>query len=152
MYVRILVFFVVTSLGAWIIMFMGFRTKRESSRYLETETTMTRGTIVDYERKYVRAGRGGAYTCWTPIVEFSAKGQTYRLKYRNYMEKEKFPVGKEVDIYYDMSDPTQFHLLEDPVYTDPGGGAIRIGLIGIVICAVLAVLFEIFVGEKWFPV
>ena len=59
-------------------------------------------------------------------------------------------VGATVDILYDVSDPTRFHLESDPVFTDPGGGAIRIALIWILLSAALTVFLAVFVGGATF--
>lgn len=113
---------------------------------LETEHTRTTGTIIDYARGEHRSGRRGVYVYWKPVVEFCADGQKYRAEYPNRMDREQFPIGTEVDILYDVSDPLRFHLEADPVFTDPGGGAIRMSIIWIAACAMLTLLLAVFVG------
>ena len=85
-------------------------------------------------------------TYWKPVVEFEAEGQKYRLEYENGMDRDRFPVGMAVDILYAVSDPSRFHLADDPVFLDPGGGAIRISIIWIVVSAALAIALAVFVG------
>lgn len=146
MLLKMLAFFTATSWFAWILIFMGFQTKRESRQRSETEHTRTTGTIVDYVRKEFRSGRSGIRVYWKPVVEFCADGQKYRAEYPNLMNRELFPIGTEVDILYDVSEPLHFHLAADPVFTDPGGGAIRIGFIWIAASAGLTLLLAVFVG------
>lgn len=146
MLLQMLGFFAATSWVAWILMFMGFQTKRESRQRSETEHTRTTGTIVEYARGEHRYGKGRVDAYWKPVVEFFAEGQKYRAEYPNRMDREQFPTGTEVDILYDVSDPLRFHLEADPVFTDPGGGAIRMSAIWIVACAVLTLLLAVFVG------
>ena len=125
MFLKMLAFFAATSWVAWMLMFMGFQTKRESRQRSETEHTRTTGTIIGYARGEHRSGRRGVYVYWKPVVEFLAEGQKYRAEYPNRMDRKQFPIGTEVEILYDVSDPLHFHLEADPVFTDPGGGAIR---------------------------
>ena len=159
MFLKMLAFFAATSWVAWMLMFMGFQTKRESRQRSETEHTRTTGTIIDYARGEHRSGRRGIHVYWKPVVEFIAEGQKYRAEYPNRMDREQFPIGTEVDILYDVSDPLCFHLEADPVFTDPGGGAIRLSIIWIVACAVLTLLLAVFVGglridfrELWYRI
>ena len=72
--------------------------------------------------------------------------EKYRAEYPNRMDRDQFPIGTEVEILYDVSDPLRFHLDADPVFTDPGGGAIRLSILWIVACAVLTLLLAVFVG------
>ena len=146
MFLKMLAFFAATSWFAWMLMFMGFQTKQESRQRSETEHTRTTGTIIDYARGEHRSGRRGVHVYWKPVVEFLAEGQKYRAEYPNRMDRDQFPIGTEVEILYDVSDPLHFHLEADPVFTDPGGGAIRLSIIWIAACAVLTLLLAVFVG------
>jgi len=146
MLLKLLAFFAATSWVAWMLMFVGFQTKRESRQRSETEHTRTTGTIIDYARGEHRSGRRGVHVYWKPVVEFLAEGQKYRAEYPNRMDRDKFPIGTEVEILYDVSDPLRFHLEADPVFEDPGGGAIRLSIIWIAACAVLTLLLAVFVG------
>lgn len=145
MALKMLAFFATTSWVAWMLLIMGLQTKRECRQRNETEHTRTTGTIVDYARGEHRY-RSGARVYWKPVVEFTADGQKHHDEYPNRMDTDKYPVGSEVDILYDVSNPSQFHLEADPVFTDPGGGAIRISIIWILISALLTILLAVFVG------
>ena len=57
MFLKMLAFFAATSWVAWMLMFMGFQTKRESRQRSETEHTRTAGTIIDYARGEHLSGR-----------------------------------------------------------------------------------------------
>ena len=147
MALKMLGFFVAISWFAWILFFMGIGQRRDSRLRDEREATRTTGTIVDYVQKEQKTGRRGGYLYWKPVVEYTADGQRFRAEYENRMDPDQHPVGKTVDICYDVSEPSHFHLSEDPVFTDPGGGAIRIALIWVLASAVLTVLLAVFVGD-----
>lgn len=149
MALKMLFFFAASSWIAWMLLIMGLQTRRESRLRSEAEHTRTTGTIVDYVRGEHRYGKG-VNVYWKPVVAFTADGQTRRAEYENRMDKERYPVGTEVDVLYDVSDPSHFHLEADPVFTDPGGGAIRISLIWILLSAVLTIALAVFVGGARF--
>ena len=147
---KILLFFAAASFAAWLLLFAGLSQRRDSRRRNEQEYTLTTGNIVDYVQKETRAGRGGVNRRRYPVVEFTVGWQKYRLEYENQMDQAKHPIGEPVGVLYDISDPTHFHLDSDPVFTDPGGGAIRIALIWIILSAVLTVALAVFVGGASF--
>ena len=144
MFLKMLLFFASITWPAFMLMFMGFQTKWESRRRSETEHTRATGIIVDYACGEYRNGHRRLY--WKPVVEFTADGEKIHAEYGNSMDRNRFPIGTEVDIRYDVSDPLRFHLEMDPVFVDPGGGAIRISLIWIAASAVLTILLAVFVG------
>ncbi len=148
--IKMLVFFAVASFAAWFLLFAGLSQRRDSRRRNEREYTPANGEIVDYVRKETSGGKGRSYSYWCPVIEFEAGIQKYRLEYENRMDKDMYPIGKTVGVLYDISDPTRFHLDSDPVFTDPGGGAIRIALIWIFLSAVLTVALAVFVGGATF--
>lgn len=147
MYITMLLVFFVTSFCAWILLIAGIRTKRETEKYLEAETTPATGVITDYVRKDFHPGRRGRYTYWMPVVEYAANGKTYSAPYRDTLDQAKFPIGTHVDILYDFRDPTQFHLAEDPVVLTPGLGAIRASVIWILLSIVLAIVIGLYAGD-----
>ena len=75
MFLKMLGFFAAISWVAWMVMLMGFQTKRESAQRCETERTRTTGTIVDYARGEYRSGRRGVQVYWKPVVEFFADAE-----------------------------------------------------------------------------
>ena len=134
--ITFLLSFALLSIVGWILLIMGIRSRREARLREDTEHTRTTGVIVDHVLKVLRRGRnGGSSIYYKPVIEFTAEGQGYCLEYGNYMDHEKYPVGKTVDILYDVSDPTHFHLEEDPMFLRHGG-AVRIGIIWIIASAV----------------
>ena len=137
-----LTFFAATSFAAWILLFAGLSQRRESRRRNEREHTRAAGRIVGYAFEK----SGGAYACLKPVVEFEAEGERIRAVYENGMDRERFPVGEPVDILYDVSDPSRFHLEADPVFISGGAGAIRVSLIWIVVSAALTLALAVFVG------
>lgn len=135
-----LISFALLSIPGWMLLFMGLKTRREARLREDREHTRTTGVIVDHVRKTMRVGRnGGTRVLWKPVVEFSAEGQSYHLEYDNYMDREKHPVGKAVDILYDVGDPTRFHLDEDPMFLRHGG-AVPIGILWIIGSAVFTLV------------
>ena len=146
MILKMLFFFAAVSFPAWFLLSAGLGTRRDSRRRSKRERRRATGVIVGYVRGRVRSGKSGGVAYWKPVVEFSAEGQSFHQEYPNMMDRERYPVGKEVDILYDGDDPARFHLAEDPVFTDPGGGAIRIALIWIAATAALDVALAVFVG------
>ena len=150
MAIKMLVFFTVSTFTAWILLFTGLSQRRESRRRNDQEYTRTTGRIVDYVRREHRGGRSGTYSYWRPVVDFTAEGQAVHTEYENCIDRERFPVGATVDILYDVSDPSRFHLAEDPVFISGGGGAIRIAVIWILCGAALTVFLAVFVGGATF--
>ena len=146
MALKMLGFFAASSYIAWILLFVSLGQRRESRRRGEREHTRTTGTIVDYVRQESPGGKGGARAYWRPVVEFTAEGEHFRLEYEDAMNPERFPAGETVDILYDVSDPSRFHLEADPVFISGGGGAIRVSVIWILISAALTVALAVFVG------
>lgn len=147
MLLKMLFFFAVASWMAWILLIIGLRTRRELSDRKEREYTRAAGIIVEYQ-----ASAEGRFTFMKPVVEFTADGQKLRLLYGNSMSQDKFPPGTEVDVRYDVSDPSRFHLEGDPVFENPGGGAIRIAVIWIVASLILTVFLAVFVGGARFDI
>ena len=150
MALKMLFFFAVASCAAWPLLFAGIGTLREVRQRNERENTRTTGVIVDYVNKVIRTGRSGRIDSWRPIVEYTADGQSYRVEYANSMSRDQFPEGMSVDVLYDVSDPTHFHLADDPVFLTPGKGAIRVAVIWIVASAALTVFLAVFVGGARF--
>ena len=147
--ITFLLSFALLSIAGWILLIMGIRSRREARLRENTEHTRTTGVIVDHVLKIARTGRnGGSNIYYKPVVEFSAEGQDYHLEYGNYMDHEKYPVGKTIDILYDVSDPTHFHLEEDPMFLGHGG-AVRIGILWIIASAVFVyVVVTVVYGER----
>ena len=147
MLLKMALFFGMCSFIGWLGLWAGIGTRRDTLRREEQEHTRTTGRIVDYVRKVHRSGRrGGGASYWVPVVEFRADGQSIRAEYENSMDRERFPVGMETDVLYDVSDPSRFHLAEDPVFIYAGSVAIRFAVIWIVVSAVLTVALAVFVG------
>ena len=106
--ITFLLSFALLSIAGWILLIMGIRSRREARLRENTEHTRTTGVIVDHVLKIARTGRnGGSNIYYKPVVEFSAEGQDYHLEYGNYMDHEKYPVGKTIDILYDVSPSTE---------------------------------------------
>ena len=141
--------FALLSIMGWIILFSGILSKRKARLREDAEYTRTTGIIVNHAPKVISTGRTGASKIfWKPVIEFSAEGQDYHLEYDHTMDRDKYPVGKTVDILYDVSDPTHFHLEEDPEFLRPGGD-VRIGIIWIIASAVFVyVVLTVVYGER----
>ena len=146
MAMKMLMLFAAFSFVAWILLFLGLAQRRESRRRNELERNRTTGCIVDYVRGESPAGKGRVRVYWKPVVEFMADGQKFQAEYENSMDRERFPIGETVDILYDVSDPSRFHLEADPVFVSGGRGAIRISIFWILASAVLTVVLAVFIG------
>ena len=142
---KMLFFFAVTSFIGWIMLFTGIGTRRDVQRRNDRERARTTGTIVDYVRKVRPMGRSTRVS-WHPVVEFTADGERCRLEYDGYTDREQFPLGMELEILYDVSDPSHFHLEANPVYTNNGATAIRVAVIWILASAALTLILAVFVG------
>ena len=143
---KALAFFAMASLVGWILLFSGIGSRREQRRREEREHTRASGSIVDYVGPEVQRGRGGTIVRWTPVVEFTAEGQKYRLKYGSPLDRDQHPVGESVDILYDVSDPEHFHLESDAAFTGGAGNLMRAGFIWILFSAVLTAMLAVLVG------
>ena len=143
---KALAFFAMTSLAGWILFFIGIGSRREQHRREEQEHSHATGRIADYVGREVRRGRGGTSVYWSPVIAFTADGQDYRLEYGTSLDKRQYPVGKTVDILYDVSDPTHFHLQSDHAFYHGAGNAMRIGLIWIALSLLLTTVLAVLVG------
>ena len=146
MTVKVLIYFGATSFFGWLLLLVGISTARDKKRKEYQEREQSEGIIVDYVRREYLSGRSKGSEYWVPVVEFTVYPQKYRLEYGNHMDQKKFPVGQKVTVLYDLSDPRQFHLEEDPTYNNGGRGAIKVGIIWIAACAVLTFVLAVFVG------
>lgn len=123
--------FIAFSVGGWILLAVGILFRRRWLRKQEQERVRATGVVVGY------AGNAPANSrrC-TPIIEYTAEGQTLRAPCKGPFEREKYPVGETLDILYDADDPTRFHQDADediPV----GRGLVRAGLVWIAVAAIL---------------
>ena len=142
---KMLLFFGVSSLLGWIMLFTGISSRREQRRREEYERTRATGRIVDYVRRD-RRGRYGNVTTYRPVIEFVADGDPVRKEYENAMIPEAHPVGEEVEVLYNISDPTRFHLESDQAFSEGAGNLARFGAIVIALAAVLTLVMAVFVG------
>ncbi len=143
---NVLFCFFMFSMAGWFILFAGISTYRNKRRREEVETTRTTGRIVDYVLKERPKGKGGTSVYWKPVIEFSVYPHTYRLEYDNALKESLHPVGENVEILYDLNDPSHFHLEDDPVYINGGRKAIRFGVIWILASAAITMALAVFVG------
>ena len=150
MTMKMLMFFGYTSLFGWIFLFVGIGAMREKRRREAREYTRTTGVIVDYVARKLsnRHTRGSIW--WMPVVSFTADGQEYRLENSNHMDRETCPVGQTVDVIYDVSDPTHFHLASDSAYENGGRTAMKVAVIWILASAAVTVALAVFVGGASF--
>ena len=143
---KMLTFFAVASFTGWILLFIGISSRRELRRRIEQEHTRTTGRIVDHVLRTPPTSNNSSRAYPVPVIEFSAEGQSYRLVYENRLDPDSFPKGETVDVLYDVSDPTHFHLDADPVFCSCGKAAIKFSLIWILASAALTFLLATVVG------
>ena len=158
MALKMLIYFAMTSWFGWIFLFVGISAIRERRAREIREHTLTTGSIVDYVRKETKTKRGVGVS-WKPVIEFAANGRKYRLEYENNMLPDGHPVGEAVAILYDLSEPSHFHLESDAAFYKGGGNLVKLGVIWIVACAALTIIFAVFVGglrlnfrEIWYSI
>ena len=123
--------FIAISAAGWILLIVGLLFQRRWLRKQEQERTRATGVVVDYADNTAASSPH----C-TPVVEFTAEGQTLRLPCKGVFEREKYPIGQTLDILYNADDPTSFHPdnAEEPAV---GRGLMRFGLVWIVIAVLL---------------
>ena len=59
-------------------------------------------------------------------------------------DRDKIIIGKSVDVMYDPSDPTHFHLTEDDANEKSSNSLLWLGLILVIVAAVLSVICYIY--------
>ena len=163
MELKVLLFFAATSWPGWLILFVGIGTILEKRRRQEQEYTRTSGCIVDYASGEQASLKNVAPAYRKPVIEFTAEGHNYRLEYENSLSPQQHPVGEAVEVLYDVSRPTRFHLEADVAFQNGGRNLARVGLVWILICAALDLALAVFVGgmsldfrhlwhdvERWF--
>ncbi len=146
MWIKILMFFAISSGFGWVLLLIGFSTRRSIRRRNDIERCRTAGTVSGYKTAETVSSRGGKRTVYRMTVDFTADGRAMSLEYENSMDREKFPPGTPVEVLYDMDDPTHFHLEEDPVFQTEGGRAVQIGAIWILAAAALTLALAVLVG------
>ncbi len=129
---------VIFSLPGWIMLLWAAKSRRARERREEQERTRATGRIVDYVRQTKRYWRAPTVHFTWPVVEFRAEGTVIRKQYENSLSPEQYPVGASVDVVYDADDPTRFHLDADADFSQGAGSYVRMGVIWLLICAVLA--------------
>ena len=100
----------------------------------EDERTRTTGVIVGFaeERHRYRHRKPlkvHYVTVYYPIVRFQVDGVEYELKGAEIVPRDKFREGQEVDLLYDSSNPTHFHLDRGDVEERSNRGAIIFALV-----------------------
>ena len=69
---------------------------------LQNKGTTTTGTVVRLEES--NSSEGGCCV-YSPVIEFSANGQTYSFEGDNASDPPAYKAGEVVDVIYDPSDP-----------------------------------------------
>lgn len=118
--------------------------RRKWRRREQAERTRTTGVVVGFAEERHRHGkiknRNVHYiTVYRPIVRFQVDDVEYRLKSDGIVPRDEFPVGQTVDLLYDSSNPTHFHLDRGNLEERSTKGTIIFALIWL-ICAVIALL------------
>ena len=143
MTMKVLASFAMFSLTGWILLLVGFGARRERRRREDREHTRVEGRVADY----VPGKKPGlAPDLARPVIEFTADGQPYRLEYPDPLSRQAYPVGEPVEVLYDVSDPTRFHLEADEAFYKGGGRLVRIGGLWIAASLALTLALAVFVG------
>ena len=89
----------------------------------------------------VRTGKSGTRieTYWKPMVEYNADGTLVKHESPIEYREGDFEVGETVDLFYDLNDPSHFHI--EKLYEREANTArlcVKIGLVWAVVSAVIA--------------
>ena len=143
-----LILFLGWSLIGFIFIGVALYTKRYQRKKEINEASLATGRIVDVIEKTHHSGRGGTVRYYVPVIEFSVNDKEYRLENENgSRERDKIIIGKDVDVMYDASDPTHFHLTEYDANEESSNSLFRFGLIlvfGAVVLTVICYVYRIF--------
>ena len=141
-----LMFFGLVSFFGWVILFSGMAAKRKRNRRAIWETTPAQGTVAEYVSKETYSRKRGKGVYYLPVIAFEAEGKPYRLEYTWSVSRERYPEGTQVEVLYNINDPTQFHLASDEAFSHGGGTMMKFGAIWIVASLLLTLALAVFVG------
>ena len=124
----------VMGLGCLLIVF-GLLGRRNWNRKLEKERALAAGRVVGYAKK--TDGQRGAPVC-EPIIAFTVDGVEHRANWNAIVPLSQWPVGKEVELFYDPDHPEHFHIESDPYLPKAASTLFRIGIIWLVVASAVA--------------
>ena len=109
---RMLLIFVLVNLPAWIFLGIGVYSILTERRRQDREYTRATGKVTELARHEVRTGKYGTRIViyWKPVVEFNADGTLVKHLSAIYYKEGEFEVGEVVELFYDLNDPSHFHL------------------------------------------
>ena len=111
--------FLCFSLVGWICLFAGLKRTNRFRARKALETSRAEGIIQGYEVKERPWGRGPTAKCYHPVVSFTVDGHQYTATSDFfYLEisgeaPKRPPEGNTVILYYNRSDPFEFHLEQE---------------------------------------
>lgn len=141
--------FLCFSLVGWICLFAGLKSTKRFRAKAALETSRAEGIIQGYEVKERPWGRGPAAKCYHPIVSFTVDGHQYTATADFYYpdnreeEPKRPPEGNAVVLYYNPSNPFQFHLEQET----EDRGMEWIGMYCIILAAVVTAVCTLLL--KW---
>ena len=138
---KTLLIFVLVNLPAWFFIGYAIYSLLKERRRQEEESTRATGKVTQLLPHEVRSGKYGAHIdiYWRPVVEFNADGTLVEHESELVYSEGDFEVGEVVDLFYDLNDPSRFHLekhYEREAFT--AKLCLKIGLGWFVIAAVIA--------------
>ncbi len=138
---RMILIFVLVNLPAWCFIGYALYSTVKERRRQDREYTRATGTVTELIPHEVRTGRNGTRIeiYWKPVVEYNADGTLVKHESPIEYREGDFEVGETVDLFYDLNDPSHFHLekhYEREAYT--AKLCIKIGLVWTVVSAVIA--------------
>lgn len=87
-----------------LLLLAGFNSLKKAKAALLQCSKKTTAIIIDVARKKDITGQ----LAYSPILSYKVNGETYRVTdVTGSHNRKKYPVGKEVGIYYDPTDPTK---------------------------------------------
>lgn len=144
-----LCFFCLSFCG-WVWMVVEFVKLWRFKAKAKAETVMAKGVITSYEKKQKSWGRS-IVNVYYPVITFSVSSHEYRVISKYYypevrnLPTEQPPMGSEVVLFYNPSDPYSIHLQMEERGT--GIGHFRLGLYIIAFSAVVSIVAGLIL--KW---
>ena len=106
-----LILFALASLVGWCFIGIGLKGRRNRHRREELERARATGIVVELIRQESTVRRGRV-VFWRPVVECVIDGRTLRLESDTGYWENQVALREEVEILYDPSDPSRFHLVK----------------------------------------
>lgn len=141
--------FALWSFAGWIMLGLGISNLRRYRTKEEYERASTTATIVRYVEK-VSSYKGHRRTIHFPVLRYEAEGDVFEVQDDFVLEPEKYPVGTELELFYDSGRPADYHLAITPGTTRNAWFLIRFGLVWVLVAFLgVLILYSLSGGYGW---